>query len=58
MCKIEIKIAYIKKHVYKNREERTLVKVGEEKYTSSSYMKISTKYVNIMVTKPSYRRLM
>ena len=30
MCEIEIKIAYIKKHVYKDREETTHVKIGEE----------------------------
>ena len=59
MCETEIKIEYIKKHVYKDRGEITHVKVGEEKYiSSSSYMKISTMYVNIMVTKPRYRKLM
>ena len=30
MCEIEIKIAYIKKHAYKGREEITHVKIGEE----------------------------
>ena len=45
MCETEIKIAYIKKHAYKDREETTHVEVGEEKHTSSSYMKISTMYV-------------
>ena len=39
MCEIEIKIAYIKKHVYKDRKETTHVEIGEEKHTSSSYMK-------------------
>ena len=29
-CEIEIKIAYIKKHVYKDREETTHVNIGEE----------------------------
>ena len=58
MCETEIKIAYIKKHVYKERKETIHVKVGEEKHTSSSYVKISTMYVNIMVTNPRYRRLM
>ena len=57
-CETKIKIVYIKKHAYKDREEITHVKVGEEKHTSSSYMKISTMYVNIMVTKPRYRKLM
>ena len=41
MCETEIKIAYIKKHMYKDRKETTHVQVGEEKkHTSSSYMKI------------------
>ena len=31
MCDTEIKIAYIKKHVYKERKETTYVEVGEEK---------------------------
>ena len=30
MCEIEIKIAYIKKHVYKERKETTHVEVGAE----------------------------
>ena len=30
MCKTEIKIAYIKKHAYKDREETTHVKIGEK----------------------------
>ena len=30
MCETEIKIAYIKKHVYKERKETTHVGVGEE----------------------------
>ena len=30
MCETELKIAYIKKHAYKNREETTHVKIGEE----------------------------
>ena len=40
MCERKIRIAYIKKHVYKNRKEITHVEigVGEEKHTSS-YMK-------------------
>ena len=36
MYETEIKIAYIKKHVYKERKETTHVEVGEEKHTSSS----------------------
>ena len=30
MCVIEIKIAYIKKHAYKDREGTTHVKIGEK----------------------------
>ena len=42
MCETEIKITYIKKHVYKDRKKKkiTHVEVGEEKHTPSSYMKI------------------
>ena len=29
MCETEIKISYIKKHAYKDREETTHVKIGE-----------------------------
>ena len=40
MCELEIKIAYIKKHVYKERKETTHVEVGEEKeHKLSSYMR-------------------
>ena len=35
MCETEIKIAYIKKHVYKERKETTHVQISEEKHTSS-----------------------
>ena len=35
MCETEIKIAYIKKHAYKDRKETTYVEIGEEKRTSS-----------------------
>ena len=35
MCEIEIQIAYIKKHVYKERKETTHVEIGEKKHTSS-----------------------
>ena len=30
MCETEIRIVYIKKHVYKDRKETTHVKIGEE----------------------------
>ena len=46
MCKTKIRIVYIKKHVYKDRNETTHVEVGEEKYTSSSYMKKKKKKYN------------
>ena len=39
MCELEIKIAYIKKYVYKERKETTHADVGEEKHTSSSYIR-------------------
>ena len=39
ICETEINIAYIKKHAYKDRKETTHVEIGEEKHTSSSYMK-------------------
>ena len=40
ICEIEIKIAYIKKHVYKNRKKTTYVEIGEEnEQTSSSYIR-------------------
>ena len=35
MCETKIKIAYIKKHVYKEKKETTHVEIGEEKHTSS-----------------------
>ena len=38
MCEIEINIACIKKHMYKERKETTHVEIGEEKHTSSSDM--------------------
>ena len=57
ICETKIKIAYIK-HVYKERKETTHVKVGEEKHTSSSYMKIKYNLCNKMVTRLVYKRLM
>ena len=39
MCETEIKIAYIKKYVYKERKETTHAEVGKEKHTSSSYIR-------------------
>ena len=47
MCETEIKIAYIKKHVYKERKETTHKEIGEETYIIIYiYEKISTMYVN------------
>ena len=59
MCETEIKIAYIKKNVYKERKETTHVEVGEEKHTSSSsyIWKIKYNVCNKMVTRPMYKRL-
>ena len=58
MCKTEIRIAYIKKDVYKDRKEITHVEVGEEKHTSSSYMKIKYNVCNKMDTRLEYKRLL
>ena len=58
MCETEIKITYIKKYVYKDRKETTRVEVGEEKHTSSSYMKIKYNVCNKMVTRLVYKRQM
>ena len=58
ICETEIKIAHIKKHVYKDRKETTRVEVGEEKHSSSSYMKIKYNVCNKIVTRPVYKRLM
>ena len=35
MCEIEIRIAYTKKHVYKDRKETTHEEIGKEQHTSS-----------------------
>ena len=56
-CEVEIKIAYIKKHVYKERKETTHVEVGEENIYHHAYKsKISTKCVK-MLTRPVYKKL-
>ena len=39
MCEIEIKIAYIKKHVYKDRKETTHAEIGEEDIHHHIYIK-------------------
>ena len=47
MCELEIKIAYIKKYVYKERKETTHVEIGEETHIIIIYIyeKISIMYV-------------
>ena len=59
MCEIEIKIAFIKKHVYQERKETIHAEVGEENIHHHIYIyisKISTMYVK-MVTRPVYMKL-
>ena len=57
MCEIEIKIAYIKKHVYQERKETIHAEIGEENIHHHIYIsKISTMYVK-MVTRPVYMKL-
>ena len=58
MCKTEIKIAYIKKHAYKDREETTHVKIGEKDihYIYIYISKIGIMYVK-MVKRPVYKKL-
>ena len=56
MCETEIKIANIKEHAYKNKEETTHVKI-DEKDIHHIYIyisKISTMYVK-MVTRSVYK---
>ena len=38
MCEIEIRIAYTKKHVYKDRKETTRKEIAEETYIIIIYM--------------------
>ena len=61
MCKTEIKIAYIKKHAYKDREETTHVKIGEKDihyiYIYIYISKIGIMYVK-MVKRPVYKKLL
>ena len=57
MCETKIKVAYIKKLVYKERKETTHVEVGEEGIHHHIYIaKISTMYVK-MITKLVYKKL-
>ena len=46
MCETKIKIAYIKKHAYKDREETTHVKIGEEDIYHHIYIYIYIKDKN------------
>ena len=43
MCKTEIKIAYIKKHAYKDREETTHIKISEEDTHTHTHIHIYIK---------------
>ena len=43
MCETEIKIVYIKNHAYKDREETTHVKIGEEDIYHHIYIYIKDK---------------
>ena len=59
MCETKIKVAYIKKPMYKERKETTHVEVGEEGIHHHIYIyiaKISTMYVK-MITKLVYKKL-
>ena len=38
MCEIEVKIAYIKKHVYKERKETAHGEIGKETYIIIIYI--------------------
>ena len=44
MCEIEIKIAYIKKHMYKERKETTYREIGEKQHTLSYIYIYENKY--------------
>ena len=60
MCETKIKIAYMKKNVYKKRKETTHVEIGEEDihhiYIYIYISKISIMYVK-MVTRLVYKNL-
>ena len=49
MCETKIKIAYIKKHVYKDRKGTTHVEIGEEK--KKTYIIIIYKKIKCNVCK-------
>ena len=44
MCETEIKIAYINKHAYKDKEETIHVKIGEKDIHYHIYIYIKDKY--------------
>ena len=56
MCETKIKIAYMKKNVYKEIKETTHVEIGEEDIHHIYISKIRTMYVK-MVTRPMYKKL-
>ena len=43
MCETEIRIAYVKKHAYKDREETTHIKIGEEDTHTHTHIHIYIK---------------
>ena len=53
MCEIEIKIANIKKHVYRERKETTHVEIGEETHTSSYIYENKVQFMSISGHKTS-----
>ena len=60
MCETEIRIAYVKKHAYKDRKETTHIKIGEEDththtHTYTYISKIITMNVK-MVIRPVYKK--
>ena len=58
LCETEIKIAYIKKHVYKERKETTHVEIGEENIHQHIYERIKYNVChNKMVTRLVCKRL-
>ena len=57
MCEIEIKIAYIKKHVYKERKETIHEEVGEEKKIHHHIYEKKYNVCQEMVTRLVYKRL-
>ena len=53
MCETEIKISYIKKHVYRARKETTHVEIGEETHISSYIYENKVQFMSISGHKTS-----